>query len=359
MSEFVQTVDLHRFVYDDNQVKRFAKFISSHNGVHQLFIAARPKYQTEEQKVQQKIKHRKTMTKSFHNVTPERFLSLVKSFEQPIGTYDGHKASVLVIYGTTNPRDVKKANQKYLTDIIGTAFVGCDDDDGDAGDDYYPIKRGQGAIQAGQGRRQGEQGAIQAGQGAIQAGQGAIQAGQGARQAESVKIRESENEVHCDKCGGSKPRPIYLADLADLSPLKTATTPTASADIAPNQPPKTTTSAADDITPLTTSRQFTRFLPDNLHSYLMSSKGHVSLLTMDIDDKSALASVDEFLQEIGIPRTLVETRGGYHLFIDTKYSAALFSKPKFREFTKLHSTGDTFCPIPGTFQGGFPVRFVD
>jgi hypothetical protein len=91
----------------------------------------------------------------------------------------------------------------------------------------------------------------------------------------------------------------------------------------------------------------------------MSSKGHVSLLTMDIDDKSALAPVEEFLREIGIPRTLVETRGGYHLFLDVKYSAALFSKPKFREFTKLHSTGDTFCPIPGTYQGGFPVRFVD
>lgn len=354
MSEFVQTVELHRFVYDDNQVKRFAKFISSHNGVHQLFIAARPKYQTDEQKVQHKIKHTKTMTKSFHNVTPERFLSLVKSFEQPISTYDGHEASVLVIYGTTNPRDVKKANQKYLTDIIGTAFVGCDDDGGDVGDDYYPIKRGQGGIQSGQAGQWG----IQSEQG----GQGASQAGQGARQAESVKIRESENEVHCDKCGSSKPRPIYLADLADLadlSPFKTATTPTAAADIAPSQPLKTMTSAAADITPLTISRQFTRFLPDNLHSYLMSSKGHVSLLTMDIDDKSALASVDEFLHEIGIPRTLVETRGGYHLFLDTKYSAALFSKPTFREFTKLHSTGDTFCPIPGTFQGGFPVRFVD
>ena len=109
----------------------------------------------------------------------------------------------------------------------------------------------------------------------------------------------------------------------------------------------------------TSSRTFARFMPDNLHSYLMSSKGHVSLITMDIDDKSALAPVEEFLRENGIPRTIVETRGGYHLFFDVRYSSALFSKPKFREFTKLHSTGDIFCPIPGTYQGGFPVRFVD
>jgi hypothetical protein len=354
MSKYVQTVELHRFVYDAHQVKRFAEFISSHNGVHQLFIAARSKYQTDEQKVQHKIKHTKTMTKSFHNVTPERFLSLVKSFEQPISTFDGHDASVLVIYGTTNPRDVKKANQKYLTDIIGTAFVGCDDDDDD---DYYPIKRGK-----------------------------AGQAGQAGKRVRSGKTHESENE-----CNSSKP--IFLSDIvktaetlitnaaetttthtfptvtaAPTSPTVTAapTSPTVTA--APTSPtvtaaptPLTTTAAPSSptTTPTSPSRQFTRFLPDNLHSYLMSSKGHVSLLTMDIDDKSALAPVEEFLREIGIPRTLVETRGGYHLFLDVKYSAALFSKPKFREFTKLHSTGDTFCPIPGTYQGGFPVRFVD
>jgi hypothetical protein len=62
--------------------------------------------------------------------------------------------------------------------------------------------------------------------------------------------------------------------------------------------------------------EFTRFTPENWNSYLMAAKKSSSVVTMDIDDKSQLPPVEEFLKGHGIPRTLVETRGGYHVLIE-------------------------------------------
>ena len=86
MSIFVQTAALHRFVYDEEQVKRFANFIFSQNGIHLLFINARRKYQTDDDKKAGATINRATiLTKSFNSVTPDKYLNLVKSFEQPLG----------------------------------------------------------------------------------------------------------------------------------------------------------------------------------------------------------------------------------------------------------------------------------
>jgi hypothetical protein len=97
-------------------------------------------------------------------------------------------------------------------------------------------------------------------------------------------------------------------------------------------------------------------------------------LDVDIDDKSLL---EPFLQAIAPvqPALTIESRGGYHLLLDTRDAQVKQLQTKL--YTQIIKD-DQFCvgegkkrkqlvelkknprvPIPGTYQGGFPVKLID
>lgn len=108
------------------------------------------------------------------------------------------------------------------------------------------------------------------------------------------------------------------------------------------------------------NRDFSKFLPERLHSYYMASCGHKRWISIDIDDKLQFEPVTGFLDELGMTYTIVESRGGYHILIDSNIDKNR-SQLEFvyKQFSKIHHMGDIMCPIPGTYQGGFPVRFIN
>lgn len=226
--------ELHTFVYDESQIQRFARLIGVTEETHQIFISARPKYQSHEEKSQddKQIQHKQFPPRIIHRITSEEFVQLLKQYELPVGFYTDRGTKVIptemmVIYCTTNPRAPRKAAKKLAGEMMVAAF--------------------------------------------------------------------------------------------------------------------------DD-----NSEYFTN-LTARLTSCMMSSKGKTGLITIDIDDKAQYPEVREFLREKGIVPTVVETRGGYHvMFPPSKDSDDVFQK-----FSKIHHMGDIFCPVPGTYQGGFPVRFID
>lgn len=96
-------------------------------------------------------------------------------------------------------------------------------------------------------------------------------------------------------------------------------------------------------------------LNPKMNGAIMSSKEKTLLTTIDIDSKDEYPEVKEFLEEHKIvPAGVVETRGGYHVLLHTNENL----EKVYRKFSPKHTMGDTFCPIPGTLQGGFPVKFV-
>lgn len=98
-------------------------------------------------------------------------------------------------------------------------------------------------------------------------------------------------------------------------------------------------------------------------------------LTFDVDVKDAIGRVMDTLGTHGVDvARAVETRGGYHLFVDAdtfESSKALIDALKADTFVHVARDGkeirdkvcsfprNTLCPVPGTLQGGFLVRFVE
>lgn len=98
---------------------------------------------------------------------------------------------------------------------------------------------------------------------------------------------------------------------------------------------------------------------NNMHEKLtgtiMASKEKTVFTTIDIDSKEDYKKVKDYLKSKEIkPAAIVETRGGYHVLIKTDENLGDI----YKTFSSIHTMGDTFCPIPGTLQGGFPVKFV-
>jgi len=90
----------------------------------------------------------------------------------------------------------------------------------------------------------------------------------------------------------------------------------------------------------------------------------VPYLTIDVDDKAIGPTVDQFLRREKFPiHCLVETRGGFHVLLRTaeltKHHRTILWKEKTEQWKdKVEIHKDQVTPLPGTVQGGFPVRFA-
>ena len=229
-----KTIEVYNLIYDEEQVKRFARLIDTENGIHEVFIMARKKY--DESKEGMKNNKSGFMSpKYFYGYDANSYLHIVQNYEKRIGNYldkegNPYPDNTLVVYSTTNPRCGKKAANKFMKEIMDNLFA--------------------------------------------------------------------ENQ---ESCG------IFNS------------------------------------------------LDKRLHSCIMSSKDKTKFITIDIDNKSEYNEVLEYLKSIDLlPEAVIETHGGYHVLLPVNKSLNLV----FEKFSKKHTMGDISCPIPGTFQGGFPVRFV-
>lgn len=222
--------EVYNLVYDEEQIKRFAKLIDSENSMHHMFIAARPKYISSDT---DRSRNRHMNTKVSFNKSPEEFVRLVRKYELPVGSYndDGYvyPNNCLVIYCTTNARDGFQAGRKLISKLVDGAFEGA-------------------------------------------------------------------------------------------------------------------------------KAEIFNHLYSNVDSCLMSSKEKIKLVTIDIDEKEQYAEVKQFLDDKKIvPAAVIETRGGYHVLITAEDAS---NSRIHHHYGKKITINDTFCPIPGTIQGGWPVRFV-
>jgi len=107
------------------------------------------------------------------------------------------------------------------------------------------------------------------------------------------------------------------------------------------------------------------------------TKDDDALLTFDVDVKESIGDIMAILSRFDIKiAEIVETRGGYHIFVERKEVKAKSCKAfidslKFLTFVAPARDGkmishqvssfpkNTLCAIPGTLQGGFPVRLLN
>lgn len=98
-------------------------------------------------------------------------------------------------------------------------------------------------------------------------------------------------------------------------------------------------------------------------------------LTLGVDVKDAVGRVLDMLGSHGVDVIrAVETRDGYRLFVDAstfKSSASLIDSLKSDTYVHVAPDGkesvekvcsfphNAMCPVPGTWQGGFVVRFAE
>ncbi len=92
------------------------------------------------------------------------------------------------------------------------------------------------------------------------------------------------------------------------------------------------------------------------------------ILDVDLDSKIHMGYLQSVYERMGPDKVvcLVETRGGYHMLlnaekVDQKDRAWLYKErpADLVKNDKVSILKDMACPLPGTFQGGFPVRLVD
>jgi hypothetical protein len=120
-------------------------------------------------------------------------------------------------------------------------------------------------------------------------------------------------------------------------------------------------------------RLITEFMPleSNLHTAMQKSRLHKNLIDIDIDTKE-LFVVEGLHQEYvdhDVIHQCIETRGGYHILLvkDTlKYNfhGSLVAM-EYRIEKELGIEKEVcinvkeMIPLPGTIQGGFPVKVID
>lgn len=109
----------------------------------------------------------------------------------------------------------------------------------------------------------------------------------------------------------------------------------------------------------------------NPHAEIMSeiqkAKSKTQLVSFDFDlpkDKFNKDFFETVLNKEAI--NILETRGGFHVIVETNKVEAQYRKTWYTEFTKYLASdsedhdnkGDIMMPVPGTYQGGFVPHFI-
>lgn len=114
--------------------------------------------------------------------------------------------------------------------------------------------------------------------------------------------------------------------------------------------------------------------------HVSRSKKKYFELDVDTKDPSVVKKIEDFLETNDLVNDkicTIETHGGYHIVFDTDVLGKdgrckihkEFTKPEYKERTTningnaiyrdlVEISSDPCCPIPGTIQGGFKVRFI-
>jgi hypothetical protein len=100
------------------------------------------------------------------------------------------------------------------------------------------------------------------------------------------------------------------------------------------------------------------------------SRKLIADIDIDIKDENVLNAFRKLVNDHDSEVATIETRGGYHILVDIQIMAEVNSK-WFVDITNLARTfndsvdkdvvefkTDTLCPIVGTMQGGFLVKFI-
>ena len=86
---------------------------------------------------------------------------------------------------------------------------------------------------------------------------------------------------------------------------------------------------------------------------------------IDIDTKDDIKKVIDAIRAKIDTFDVIETRGGYHVYIAMDAIDKTTGKFLYQELPKLFPkhvdsiNSDLMCPVPGTLQGGFKVRFCE
>jgi len=81
-------------------------------------------------------------------------------------------------------------------------------------------------------------------------------------------------------------------------------------------------------------------------------------VAFDIDEKDENI-LDECIGYVDGHCRVLETRGGYHLFVDKSKIPEIKEKMWHQKIAKYSDqTGDLMSPVGGTFQGGHSVKFI-
>lgn len=82
------------------------------------------------------------------------------------------------------------------------------------------------------------------------------------------------------------------------------------------------------------------------------------VICLDLDDKKYFQDVMSRLSVESIePLFVIETHGGYHIYI--KQTEQHLVIHKLSDEFKMSVLRDPLSPMPGTYQSGFPVKFID
>lgn len=119
-------------------------------------------------------------------------------------------------------------------------------------------------------------------------------------------------------------------------------------------------------------------LVQEVMSCVQKSKSRTVFVDFDIDDKNIdLGLLNDIFPPLAdsrfpdSPYTIIETRGGYHILINSKYATEYMKSWNGRWMQKREVTWyndikatytvdqvqDQLLPVPGTIQGGFEVKF--
>lgn len=121
-------------------------------------------------------------------------------------------------------------------------------------------------------------------------------------------------------------------------------------------------------------------LVQEVMSCVQKSKSRTVFVDFDIDDKNIdLTLLNHIFSPVADsrfpdkPYTIIETRGGYHILINSGYATAYMRSWNAMQMRKREITWyndiksayivdqvqDQLLPVPGTIQGGFEVKFIN